>query len=145
MAMKWKIKNVGMECGEAKGGSGKRSVAERRMNAKIIGGIAGATLFLLFVTKPSKVDFDQQVTDILRSTIGNTSLSNKREIFVNMKRALSISNTDYFVAAHYEATGSGTDIACWGLLTKLACSGGVALPVADSEAPVPSGRTDEAR
>ena len=108
------------------------------MNPKIVGGVAGAALFLFFMTKPSREDFDQQVTYMLRSAIGSSSLSNKREVFSNVKSALSVSSTDYLVAAYYEASGAGTDIACWALLTRFACNGGVSMPATDSEPPLPS-------
>lgn len=97
------------------------------MNAKLLGGVAGAALFALIVTKPSRQDFEKQVTDILRATIGNSTLTNKREVFSTIKSALSVTSTDYLVTARYEASGGGSDIACWALLTKFACSGGVAL------------------
>lgn len=105
------------------------------MNAKLLGGVGGAALFALIVTKPSRQDFEKQVTDIVRATVGNSTLTNKREVFSAIKSALSVSGTDYLVAARYEASGGGSDIACWAVLTKFACNGGIALVSAESEQP----------
>lgn len=94
-------------------------------------------MFLLFVTKPSRQDFDQQLPDILRAWIENSPASDNREAFPTIKNALSVSSTDYLIATRYQASADGTNITCWALLTRFVC-GGVVTVSAEFYDPPPS-------
>jgi hypothetical protein len=114
------------------------------MQLKILSLLTCGLLLSLFVTKPSREDFDRELTSVLREAISASSLDNDNDILSNLtiagcklrtndcmeilRKASSISSRDYIFWTRHDVSGPGTSIACWGLLKQFVCDGSVSVP-----------------
>lgn len=98
---------------------------------------------ILFTTKPSRDDFDQELTSILREAITSTSygdgglLSNMTmlgcklrsgDCLTILKSLYTVSNNNYVLVTRHRVSGPGASIDCWGILKQFVCESKVSIP-----------------
>ncbi len=101
-------------------------------------------LLLLFATKPSREDFDRELTSKLREAISSTYFDNGKDILSNLtiigcelrtedclemiRKTYRIANRDGILFTRNYANGPGASIDCWGVLRQFICTSTVSVP-----------------
>lgn len=101
-------------------------------------------LAALFATKPSRDDFDRELTSILREAISSTSYDKDKGIFSNvtmlgcklrtddclniLKSTYTVTNKNYGLFTRHQVAGPGASIDCWGIFRQFICNSEVSVP-----------------
>jgi hypothetical protein len=110
---------------------------EIMMHFKSISFMVSLILVALFVSKPSRDDFDRELDSILRETIGSANFDGSKSIDSNLtalscklrtndcltilRKTYSISNKNFVFFTRHDVSGPGASIGCWGFLKQFIC------------------------